>query len=109
VSFAQADQYSCILDNVAYKKSPVAHLESKMVAGKKVWEFEVMSNPRDWNRIFKAVKVKDKSEDVHAEFVNSAEGISIDFYLDETDALGMGEGTIKSPVMNGPIHCALIP
>ncbi len=96
---ASAGDFKCILENAVYKNSPVATIEEEK-GGKFV--LVITKSPSDWKVIHKSV-VKDNSEDVLALY--EGEGTSLSYYMDESDEMGMAEGTIKSPVMNGAVRC----
>jgi len=101
---AQAVEYKCILESKVYKKSPVATIESHTEGGLTTWTIEIVETPHGLKRIFKG-DVKDKTDDVYAQYVNRTDGVEVGFYMDESDAMGLMEGSIKSPVMNGSIRC----
>jgi len=102
---AQAVEYKCILESKVYKKSPVATIEShKDAAGLTTWTIDIVEAPNSYTRLFKG-DVKDKTDDVYAQYVNRTDGVKVGFYLDESDAMGLMEGAIESPVMNGAIRC----
>lgn len=96
------DQYKCFLDEVAYTKSPIVtvNVDNKT----KVLSLQFTESPSDWKVILN-VKVSDNTEDVLALYENEKKGVALSFYLDESDSLGLMEGNIKSPVMNGSVKC----
>lgn len=100
---AFADTWTCILDSVPYKDSPVARIETEVVKkGETKTTLRITKNVGTYSSIFEA-DLGDKTDDVLALFIGK--GVKISFYMDETDGMGLVEGTIKSPVMNGDIKC----
>lgn len=98
---ASAGDFKCILEDSVYKNSPVATVSE--VDGKSI--LVITKSPSDWKVIYKAT-VKDNTDDVLALF--EGKGVSLSYYMDESDDMGMAEGSIKSPVMNGDVRCAYI-
>lgn len=104
VSSVQAEEFRCILESKVYKKSPVAVISSDEENGLTTWSLKVLSSTGTYDSLLK-VDVKNKTDDVYAQFVNRSESVNISFYLDESDSFGLMEGAISSPVMNGAIRC----
>lgn len=94
---ALADTWSCFLIDVPYKDSPVVTVNTDNST------VTITKNSGSYKPVFET-KVTDKTDDVLALFV--AKNIKLSFYMDESDALGLAEGHIKSPHMNGAIRCA---
>lgn len=101
---AMADEWSCFLDSDPYKISPVAKISREEIQGKMQWKLRVLETPNSYKKIFETT-LGDKTDDVLALFI--AKGVKISFYMDESDSMGLAEGSIKSPVMNGSIKCNL--
>jgi hypothetical protein len=95
--------YKCFLDGVAYKKAPVVTVVSDKNNNVTL---EFTANSTSYKSIL-TVSVKDNSEDVNALYENAEKNVSLSFFTDEGDALGLGEGSITSPVMNGSVRCLL--
>lgn len=102
-SFA-TDTYKCFLDNVAYKKSPIVTVYVEKLKNGNVVTLEFTKSIYDWKPVLK-VSAKDNSEDVLALYENEEKGVSLSFYMDESDMLGFADGSVKSPVMNGDVKC----
>ncbi len=100
------DTYKCFLDGVAYKKSPIVTVSVEKLKKGDVVTLEFNKSPSDWAPVL-VVPVKDNSEDVLALYENEEKGVSLSFYMDESDMLGFAEGTVKSPVMNGDVKCVM--
>ncbi len=97
-----ADEWSCILDSVPYNKTPVAKISNEKIGGQMQWKLRILDSVGGYNKVYETI-LTDKTDDVLALFV--AKGVKISFYMDESDSMGLAEGSIKSPMMNGSIKC----
>ena len=102
-----SDTYKCFLDSVAYKKAPIVTVSIEKLRIGFNYTLEFNKSSTDWKPLL-VTNVKDNTDDVLALYENEAKGISLSFYLDESDMMGFMEGTIKSPVMNGDVRCVRV-
>lgn len=96
------EQYKCFLDSVAYSQSPVVTVNVDHKT--KALSLQFTKSPTDW-RVILDVKVVDNTEDVLALYENEKKGISLSFYTDESDSVGLMDGNVTSPVMTGSVKC----
>lgn len=98
------ERYKCFLETSSLDRTPVAIIHSYKTLKSMKWSLEVIKSPNSYRTIFEA-PIVDNTDKEHAMFISKTQGVSIGFYLDEADALGFREGTMKSPVMSGNIKC----
>lgn len=100
------ETYKCFLDSVAYKQAPIVTVSVEKLRSGDVVTLEFNKSSTDWKPVLVAT-VKDNTDDVLALYENIDLGISLSFYMDESDMMGFMEGSIKSPVMNGDVKCVM--
>lgn len=104
---ALADNFTCVLENKSLKRSAVAVITGGGEDDGDEARVQIYKNMQEVNPdgLLADYDVSNDSQDVQIVLSNGKEKVQVSMYLDDTDALGLIEGTIRSSVMSGNVRC----
>lgn len=99
-----SDRVACTMASKSLNTSPLITLDSD--SGSPQITIYKGNEAQYGTELLKATNVTDESDDVYYSFTSPE--VSLNWYGDETDAMGLMEGHITSKVLNGRVKCTYL-